>query len=245
MLQITRSMLTHPTSRPALKDAAKYELVGVKAIVVHWTANTRRGANAMANRNYFNLGSRAASAHFIVDDRTIVQCLPEYEVGYHCGDKPLGKYKAAGLATMQGTTGLTPNFFTIGVEMCVNEDADWSKTRKNTIELVAWLMAKHNRRTENLLRHWDVTGKLCPQMLLDAMAWQQFKKDVENAMKWHTQLRYMVASVGLNVRAGAGVRFPILVELRQGDPVVVFETRGEWWRIEGNGWVNSRYLISA
>ena len=83
MLPITERLLDN-YNRPNRK------LKSLKAIIIHWTANTRAGANAQANRNYFNTKPRIlntqgktvfASAHYVVDDRTIMRCLPEDEVG--------------------------------------------------------------------------------------------------------------------------------------------------------------------
>lgn len=245
MLPITRQFLTHPTSRPALRDATKYRMRSVKAIVVHWTANPRRGANAMANRNYFNLGSRPASAHYLVDDRTVVQALPEREVGYHCGDMPLGYYKPAGRELIKGEArGLTPNYFTIGVEMCVNEDGDFGRMHDNTIDLLAWLLFRHRLSAGDLLRHFDVTGKNCPLFMLDEYPWAAFKVAVATLLASYTDvLRARVASKALNVRSGPGAEYPILTELKKGDPVALFpQHEGDWWLVEPGGWVNSRYV---
>jgi N-acetylmuramoyl-L-alanine amidase CwlA len=245
MLPITRNFLTHPTSRPALRSASQFRLRKVKAIVVHWTANVKRGANAMANRNYFNLGSRPASAHYLVDDRTIVQALPEYEVGFHCGDRPLGKYKPAGLDMIKGEAGRpTPNFFTIGVEMCVNSDGDFAVTRDHTIDLIAWLLFRHVLHPTQLLRHFDVTGKNCPAMLLDPAPWAEFRAEVAATLAEYSKvLRGRVISKGLNVRSGPGVEHPILTELKQGEPVALFpQHQGDWWLVEEGGWVNTRFV---
>jgi len=79
-MQITEMLLTNPTARPGTK-------IVPKGLVIHWTANERKGADAVANRNYFNKPTTEASAHYIVDDWQIVRCLPEIEMGYHVGAK--------------------------------------------------------------------------------------------------------------------------------------------------------------
>lgn len=86
MIQITQMLLTNH-NRPKIK------LKKLKGIVIHWTANTGKGANAVANRNYFNTTKTAASAHYIVDDHSIVQCIPDGEVAWHVG---ASKYTATG-----------------------------------------------------------------------------------------------------------------------------------------------------
>lgn len=177
MIPITIALLTNHTARPALRRPQHYRIRKVKAVVMHWTANTGRGANALANRNYFNLGSRPASAHYVVDDHSIVQCLPETEVGYHVGAK---RYLPAGRALMDGDI-LGPNFYTLGIEMCVNSDGDWNKTLENSIQLAATLLHRHGLTDRHLLRHYDITGKDCPRMMIDPDRWKQFCALVELA----------------------------------------------------------------
>ena len=161
MLPIKKAFLTNH-NRPALGNRSFYTIRKLKGIIAHWTANTGWGANAIANRNYFNTTTRKASAHYIVDDHSIVQCLPDSEVGYHVGAK---SYKPIGMAIKEGR--LTPNFFTIGFEMCVNMDGDWDKTYQNSVELAQYLLNKYNFTINELYRHYDITGKLCPKMMIE------------------------------------------------------------------------------
>ena len=56
MIPITQALLTNH-NRP------KFKLKKLKGIVIHWTANTNPGANALANRNYFNTTKNSCSAH--------------------------------------------------------------------------------------------------------------------------------------------------------------------------------------
>lgn len=244
-LPITPMLLTHPRSRPALRNPedTTYHLRQVKALVIHWTANTKRGADADNNRNYFNLGSRPASAHYIVDDRTIVQCIPDHEVAFHCGDKPEGRYRLPGLQLIKGTR-LTPNYFTIGIEMCVNEDGDWAKTYRHTCRLAAMLLFRHNLPDGSVLRHWDITGKQCPRPFLDLHNWVEFVHHV--SMQYSALKAYpsgTVTSPELNVRSGPGVSFPVVYKMRQGWHTPIFDTHPSGWvRIGVGEWVNGTFL---
>lgn len=250
---IDRQLLAHTHTRPALrpKTNEQYLISDVRAIVAHWTANTDKGADAQANRNYFNNGSpgpkgavRAASAHYCVDDHSIIQCLPDHEVGFHVGAK---SYLPAGVDLIRGTS-LTPNHFTVGFEMCVNKDGDWVKTYDNSARLAAWLLLKHGLGVDQLLRHHDITGKDCPKMMLDVRVWEKFKADV-----WQYRMYYAakdlfpfhVASKELNVRVGPGTAQPPLYALTQGELVLApgdGVTRREWVEIESGKFVNSKYL---
>lgn len=250
---IDRQLLTHTHTRPALrpKTNGQYLINDVRAIVAHWTANTDAGADAQANRNYFNNGSpgpkgvsRAASAHYVVDDHSIIQCLPDHEVGFHVGAKT---YLPAGVDLIRGTS-LTPNHFTVGFEMCVNKDGDWVKTYDNSARLAAWLLLKHGLGVDQLLRHHDITGKDCPKMMLERWAWEKFRADVWQYRMYYSAkylFPFRVASKELNVRIGPGTGHLPLYALPKGEVVLApgdGVTRREWVEIEGGKFVNSKYL---
>jgi N-acetylmuramoyl-L-alanine amidase len=168
MVNIVEMLLTNH-NRP------KYKLIKLKGLVIHWTANTNKGANALANRNYFNSTTTSASAHYVIDDKQIIRCIPDSEVGYHVGSS---KYTALGTSLREGTA-YSPNYFTVGIEMCVNQDGDWNKTYQNTVEFSAKFLIEHKLTINNLYRHYDITGKLCPQMMIDEKEWKKFKDAVQ------------------------------------------------------------------
>lgn len=237
---IRTAFLTHPVSRPALRNAKAFALTDVKAIVAHWTANTGKGADAIANRNYFNLGSRYASAHYCVDSRQAVRCLPETEVGYHVG---ANRYKPDGVRLKMGYA--SPNYTTIGFEMCVNSDGDWNQTLRYSVALAAWLLRKHALTIYDLYRHFDITGKDCPRMFVPEPAWAEFKKAVQAMMNNIPETaRYLVAAKGLNVRIGPSAEYPASYELKMGEPVLVATMQNGWANIAPDEWVNARYLTT-
>lgn len=168
MIQITEMLLTNH-NRP------KKKLIKLKGLVIHWTANTSKGANALANRNFFNTITTSASAHLIIDDKQVIKCLPYDEIGYHVGSS---KYTALG-TSMKGGTAYSPNYFTVGIEMCVNSDGDWNKTYQNTVEFSAKFLIDNKLTVDNLYRHYDITGKLCPKMMIDEAEWKKFRNAVQ------------------------------------------------------------------
>jgi N-acetylmuramoyl-L-alanine amidase len=160
----------------------KHKLIKLKGLVVHWTANTSVGSDADNNRNFFNTTKNSVSAHYVIDDKQIVRCLPDNEVGYHVGAK---KYTKVGMTLTQGTIEkdnspfYSPNYFTVGIEMCVNQDGDWNKTYQNTVKFSAKFLVENKLTIDNLYRHYDITGKLCPQMMIDEKEWKKFKDAVQ------------------------------------------------------------------
>lgn len=240
MLPITKDLLTSTRNRPFLRDEKAYSIRKLKGVIAHWTANEGKGANAKANRNYFNNTDRYASAHYIVDDKTIVQCLYDNEVGYHVG---ANIYKADGNRIKEGS--LTPNYFVIGFEMCVNKDGDWKKTYKNSVDLAAFLLRKYEFTINDLYRHFDITGKDCPKMMLAEKDWQAFKTDIEKAMSDDATIQIATGKVNtkeLNVRSGPATTNGIVTKLAQNAEVDIFEEKNGWYRIGVGRWVSKQYV---
>lgn len=244
MLPITQKLLDN-YNRP------RKNLKKLKAIIIHWTANTNRGANAKANRNYFNtkpyikdrIGNKIyASAHYVVDDENIIQCLPDNEVGFHVGAR-WSKFKPAALKLMGNPAAGTdsPNNYTIGIEMCVNSDGDFSKTRQHTIDLVRYLLTKHQLGIDAVLRHYDITGKDCPKMLLNEDIWAAFKHEITAEYTAPGDLK--VSAAKLNVRSGPGTQYPVVRVLLNGETVRKLGQDKLWYKIGTNEWIHSNYVI--
>jgi N-acetylmuramoyl-L-alanine amidase len=243
-MQIIQDFLTKDRNRPALRDPEGYAIRAIRGIIAHWTANTNRGADARAHQRYFNnVTNRFASAHYVVDDKVTIQCLPDNEVGFHVGDNS-DNNRPDGIR-LRGNSGLTANYFVIGFEMCVNSDGDWNTTYRNSVELAAQLLRKYQFTVSDLYRHHDITGKDCPKMMIEDAPWQAFKRAVEQAMLNDPAPPFAQGSVTspeLNVRAGGGPGFPVLERLRQGTLVHLFEEINGWYRIGTGKWVSKNFI---
>ncbi len=131
--------------------------IKIKYIVVHDTGNTKVGSGAYNHYIYFNGGNRNASAHYFVDHKEIIQTVEDENSSWHCGD---GK----------GIFGIT-NANSIGIEICINEDGDFSLAQEKTLELIRFLMNKYNIPKENIVRHFDASRKICPKSM-SAIGWR-------------------------------------------------------------------------
>lgn len=138
----------------------------IKFIVIHDTANPRKGADALAHYRYFNGGNRRASAHYFVDDKRIVELVEDANASWHCGDG-------------RGRFGITNNN-SIGIEICINEDGDYKKAVENTLPLVRELMEFYRIPLANVVRHYDASRKICPRSMSENgwAAWWEFKKRI-------------------------------------------------------------------
>ena len=139
------------------------ELKKVKSIFVHYTANA--GTTAEQNRSYFeNLAQtheRSASAHFIIGyDGELLQCIPLDEEAYAVKSR---------------------NEDSISIECCyLTEDGSFTpQTYDTLIHTLAWLIDQYNLSTDDILRHYDCGGKLCPLYYAEHEdAWEQLRQDV-------------------------------------------------------------------
>ncbi|HEY5576193.1 MAG TPA: N-acetylmuramoyl-L-alanine amidase [Clostridiaceae bacterium] len=120
----------------------------IQYIVIHDTGNPASGANALMHYKYFNGGDRQASAHYFVDDNNIIQTVEDSNASWHCGDG--GGAKGIG------------NHNSIGIEICINSEGNYSKAVQNAVDLTKYLMNKYGVDLAHVVRHYDASGKLCP-----------------------------------------------------------------------------------
>ncbi|MDE7295565.1 MAG: N-acetylmuramoyl-L-alanine amidase [Oscillospiraceae bacterium] len=139
-MKITENFLTvNKFSRPGIK------LEKVTKIAVHYVGNP--GSSAMANRNYFENqknGGKYVSAHFVIGlEGEIIQCIPTDEWSY-CTNQANG--------------------YSISIECCHPDSTGKfnEKTEESLAELCAYLLKKFGLSSEDIIRHYDVTGKQCP-----------------------------------------------------------------------------------
>ena len=159
----------------------------IKYIVIHDTGNKRSGADAEAHFNFFNGGDRQSSAHYFVDDKQILRVVKDSDKSWHCGDG-------------RGLNGIT-NDNSIGIEMCINSDGDFNKTYLHTLKLVKHLMKEYNIPLENVLRHYDASRKICPNIWKENnwAKWEKFKQDLKQIDKEQKDYRNTITQLYKNI----------------------------------------------
>lgn len=128
-------------------------------IVIHYTAN--RNDTAENNGKYFANNVVDASAHFFVDEDSIVCSVHPACVAYSVGGNKYANCVNTGGGKHYGKC---TNKNSISVELCGGKDNVYpsEKTIANAVELVLSLMAEYSIPQERVIRHFDVTGKPCP-----------------------------------------------------------------------------------
>lgn len=142
----------------------------IKYIVMHYTAND--GDTDEGNAHYFQGAGRRASAHYFVDEDSVTQSVRDNDAAWHCG----GDLESA----HHPLRGICMNRNSLGVEMCSDKVNGkyviTAQTVDRTVELVRWLMDKYGIDVDHVVRHYDVTGKLCPEpWVRDESLWRKFK----------------------------------------------------------------------
>lgn len=137
----------------------------INGIVIHYTANP--GSTAQQNHDYFeglkDSQSTKASSHFIIGlDGEVIQCIPSSEWAYASNNR---------------------NSDTLSIECCHPDESGQftDATYQSLVQLTGWLCHRFGLSSEDVIRHYDVTGKDCPKYFVEHEdAWVQFRQDVQD-----------------------------------------------------------------
>lgn len=150
----------------------------IKYLVLHYTGND--GDSAANNAAYYQTNVVEASAHYFVDDRTVWRSVPDLTVAWAVGGKKYANAHLTGGGTMHG---IVTNTNSISVELCdtVHNGVYQATeaTLSNAAALCRALMERYGIPVENVVRHFDVTGKHCPSYLVNDRKWAEFKQRLE------------------------------------------------------------------
>lgn len=179
-MQINKS-LTPYNHNSGIVDRIKY-------IVIHYVGAT---GGAEANCKWYAGADRGASAHYYIDfDGSVWQSVEDKNIAWHCGAKT---YKHPECR----------NSNSLGIELCVRNKGnksdtslDWyfeDATVQAAIKLTKDLMAMYKVSADHVIRHHDVTGKICPNPYV-----YNHTKHTWNTFKAALVSRPMEYSVGWN-----------------------------------------------
>ncbi len=135
------------------------KLDGVTDIAIHYTGNP--GTTAQQNHDFYDQPETQVSSHFLVGlEGEVIQCVPMDEKSSATNER---------------------NNDTLSIEVC-HPDATGQFTQESydaLVRLTAWLCDYCGIGRDQVIRHYDVTGKLCPLYFVDhPEAWEQFLADV-------------------------------------------------------------------
>lgn len=147
----------HTTARTGIN------LTDIKNVVIHYVGNPN--STAQNNRDYFDKWDTTVSSHFVVGlDGEIIQCVPLYEKSAASNNR---------------------NKDTISIEVCHPDDSGKYNdvTYESVVTLVSWICNQFSLDESDVIRHYDITGKICPKYYVEnSYAWDTLKNDVKEKL---------------------------------------------------------------
>ena len=135
-------------------------LEGVRDIVIHYVGNP--GSTAQQNRDYYANSSSEVSSHFVIGlNGEIIQCIPLHEKSSASNHR---------------------NKDTISIEFCHPDESGkfTDASYQSLVKLTAWLLDVCDLDSNDVIRHYDITGKQCPlYFVTHEDAWEQFKQEIK------------------------------------------------------------------
>ena len=144
-----------------LVSTSKYNIkcpysMNAEFIVVHNTANDASAKNEIA---YMIRNNNQVSFHYAIDDKEIVQGIPENRNTWNAGDGGSGKGNRKGLS----------------VEICYSKSGGnkFIEAEKLAAKFIAFKLKEKGWDISKVMKHQDFNKKYCPHRTLD-MGWQRF-----------------------------------------------------------------------
>lgn len=125
-------------------------------IVVHNTAND---STAMNEINYMITNAHKTSFHYAIDDKNIIQGIPENRNAFHAGDGVNGIGNRKGLS----------------IEICYSKSGGekFDKAEQLAAKFIAYKLKEYGWDISKVKKHQDFSGKYCPHRTLD-LGWNRF-----------------------------------------------------------------------
>ena len=135
-------------------------LESVQDIVIHYVGNP--GSTAQQNRDYYASPSSDVSSHFVIGlNGEIIQCIPLHEKSSASNHR---------------------NKDTISIEVCHPDESGkfTDEAYDSLVKLTAWLCEVCGLDSNDVIRHYDITGKQCPlYFVTNEDKWEQFKQEIK------------------------------------------------------------------
>lgn len=151
--------------RQNLVNSSKYDIkcpykMNPEFIVVHNTANDASANNEIS---YMISNNQKVSYHYAVDDKEIVQGIPEDRNAWHAGD-------GNGNGNRKG----------IAIEICYSKSGGekFDKAEENAAEFIASKLKEKGWGIDKVKKHQDFSNKYCPHRTLD-YGWDRFLNKIK------------------------------------------------------------------
>lgn len=138
-------------------------------IVVHNTANDASARNEIS---YMRRNNKQISFHYAIDNKEIVQGIPENRNAWHAGDGNEGDGNRKG----------------ISIEICYSKSggSKFTAAEKLAAKFISEKLKEYGWGIDRVKKHQDFSGKYCPHRTLD-LGWDRFldmiQKEIDKATK--------------------------------------------------------------
>lgn len=217
-----------------LVDKSKYPLkcpysMTAQFIVVHNTANDASARNEVL---YMTRNTSSTGFHYAIDDREVVQGIPETRNAFHAGD---------------GAKGIG-NRYGLSVEICYSKSGGerFLKAEANAVDFIADKLREKGWDISKVRKHQDFSGKYCPHRTLD-LGWERFLKAIGKRLeKVDVPFLAKVTADSLNYRTGPSTSYPVKGVVMKGEVYTIVDVSNGWGRLKsGAGWVNLKYCTKV
>ena len=178
----------------------------IRYLVIHYTGAEGTAADNVA---YFNSMNRNASADYFINQNGVAYEYnpdPKNYYSWHCGG-PLE-------SSHHPYYGKCTNENSIAIEICTHySNGKWIFTNQafeGAVNLAKELMKRYSIPIERVIRHYDVTGKACPQV----PGWGA----VGGSSEWN---RFKNAIVAIDILGG--VKMPTIKQGSKGNAVKIWQ----------------------
>ena len=214
----------------------------IQYIVIHFVG---AALGALANCRYFANTKVGSSAHlFVGHEGEVYRSVSDKDIAWHCG--------------AQTYYSNTRNTNSIGIELCCRQTpaGTWyfeKATVDAAVELTKEYMAKYDIPVTHVVRHYDVTRKMCPEPFCggsaNEAAWSNFKARLTAASAPSASAPsaasygVRVTAASLNIRTGPGTQYAVCGSIQdKGLYSIVAEADGpgakKWGKLSnGAGWI--------
>lgn len=209
-----------------------------KYIVIHETDNYSKGAGAKTHAKAQHDGNFAdMSVHYYCGSDGIYQAAEHTCKCWHIGREYGGNH------SIHDAT----NNNSIGIEICVNSDGNYTVARQNAIELVKYLLQTTGIPASRVIRHFDAKGKYCPRKMLDTPSlWTDFKNQISGASGGSSVISgayqtgvYRVTVDDLTIRTGPSTKYEACGNITDHGSYTITEIQNTCWGklLSGAGWI--------
>lgn len=209
-----------------------------KYIVIHETDNYSKGAGAKTHAKAQHDGNFAdMSVHYYCGSDGIYQAAEHTCKCWHIGREYGGNH------SIHDAT----NNNSIGIEICVNSDGNYTVARQNAIELVKYLLQTTGIPASRVIRHFDAKGKYCPRKMLDTPSlWTDFKNQINGSSGGSSVVSgayqtgvYRVTVDDLTIRTGPSTKYEACGSITDHGTYTITEIQNTCWGklLSGAGWI--------